>query len=81
MRERTILVVDDEKNTRLSLGEALTPLGFNVVTAASGEEALAKLEADRPVLMLLDLASVAASVAPAISSVNTRPDDALREEV
>lgn len=55
MRKRTILVVDDEKNTRLSLEEALRPLGFDIVTAANGDEALEKLEAEPPALMLLDL--------------------------
>jgi DNA-binding NtrC family response regulator len=55
MRDPTILVVDDEKNTRLSLEEALRPAGYRIISAADGAEALARLEAERPALMLLDL--------------------------
>ena len=54
-RPRRILVVDDEPNTRLTLQEALEPLGYEILLAASGDEAAAAL-ADRAVeLVLLDL--------------------------
>ena len=50
-----ILVVDDTpKNVKL-LADLLTVKGFNVVTAASGREALAQVEAERPDLVLLDV--------------------------
>jgi DNA-binding NtrC family response regulator len=52
---RRILVVDDEKNIRLTLSEVLRDIGFQVDTAADGEEALAMLEEDAYWLMLLDL--------------------------
>jgi DNA-binding NtrC family response regulator len=55
MRSRTILVVDDEKNLRLTLSEALAPLGYEVRTAANGREALAELSHGRVGLLLLDL--------------------------
>ena len=55
MGEHTILVVDDEKNTRLTLDAALSSLGLKVVTAVNGTEALDRLERDRPAVMLLDL--------------------------
>lgn len=37
----TVLIVDDERSIRLSLGTILTSLGFLIVEAARGEEALA----------------------------------------
>lgn len=50
-----ILVVDDTpKNVKL-LADLLAAKGYDVVTAGSGKEALAKLEADCPDLVLLDV--------------------------
>jgi adenylate cyclase len=50
-----ILVVDDTpKNVKL-LDSLLTGKGYAVVTAASGPEALARVEAERPDLVLLDV--------------------------
>jgi DNA-binding NtrC family response regulator len=55
MTDAAILVVDDEKNTRLTLEQALEPLGYGIRLAASGEEALAAID-DRAIrLVLLDL--------------------------
>lgn len=55
MRGKPILVVDDEKNIRLTMVQSLEPLGMTVETAINGEEALQKLE-DRPFgLVFLDL--------------------------
>lgn len=55
MSARPILVVDDEKNIRLTLSQALEPLGMPVQTAMNGEEALSKLNAEGYGLLLLDL--------------------------
>jgi two-component system cell cycle sensor histidine kinase/response regulator CckA len=52
---RRILVVDDEVNNRQLLEVMLTPEGFSVVTAESGEEALALVAIDPPDLILLDV--------------------------
>jgi len=50
-----ILVVDDtEKNVKL-LADLLTFKGYEVVTAMSGREALERVAADRPDLVLLDV--------------------------
>ncbi len=55
MEDKYILVVDDEKNIRLTMSQALEPLGIPVQTAVNGEEALQKLP-DKPFrLMFLDL--------------------------
>jgi two-component system KDP operon response regulator KdpE len=50
-----ILVVDDEPQIRRTLRAALTPQGYAVTDAASGEAALDLLPAAAPDLILLDL--------------------------
>ena len=55
MNPGLILIVDDEKNIRLSLSMALEQLNIPVETAASGEEALEKLGQGDYEFMLLDL--------------------------
>ncbi len=51
---RRVLVVDDEPEIRTLLERALTARGFQVETAPDGEEALARVAAHRPALVLLD---------------------------
>src|SRR5207245_11349616 len=50
-----ILVVDDEKMIRWSLGEALRGWGFEPVEAATATAALASFEAESPAAVLLDI--------------------------
>lgn len=50
-----VLVVDDEKNVRLTLRQALEDLGLQVQTASDGTEALDRIENTDYDLMLLDL--------------------------
>jgi DNA-binding response OmpR family regulator len=50
-----ILVVDDEKNIRLTLSQSLESLGVEIRTAVNGEEALQKLQEEDFSLILLDL--------------------------
>jgi DNA-binding response OmpR family regulator len=54
-RAGRLLVVDDESSVRSSLREILEQEGHEVVTAASGEEALSKLREGRFDLILVDL--------------------------
>ncbi len=53
--EGPILVVDDEEDLRALLTVNLEREGFDVVTAATGSEALAMVEEHRPRLVVLDL--------------------------
>jgi len=52
----TILIVDDEESIRKSLKDILRDEGYEVVTAASGREALDLLAEAQPSLALLDIA-------------------------
>ena len=51
---RRLLVVDDEPEIRTLLERTLTSRGYEVETAPDGEEALARVAAHRPALVLLD---------------------------
>lgn len=55
MAKHKILVVDDEQLIRWSLEQNLTKQGYEVVTAASGEDALRMVQQESPDLMLLDI--------------------------
>jgi twitching motility two-component system response regulator PilH len=50
-----ILVVDDSPTELAVLAALLESVGYEVATARNGEEALAKLSAERPRLVLLDI--------------------------
>ncbi len=52
---KTILVTDDDRDHRDMMFEILTPLGFDVVSAADGESCLKLLEEMEPDLFLIDI--------------------------
>ncbi|MDZ4179478.1 MAG: sigma-54 dependent transcriptional regulator, partial [Coriobacteriia bacterium] len=51
---RRVLIVDDEKNMRWVLAQALESAGFEVAQAANGKEALSAVAEQVPDLMVLD---------------------------
>lgn len=55
MEKKPILIVDDEKNIRLTMLQSLEPLGIEVQAAVNGEEALQKLREGPFGLVFLDL--------------------------
>jgi CheY-like chemotaxis protein len=55
MSPATILIVDDDDETRLLLGEELRDLGHKSLYAADGVQALSMVRRERPDLILLDL--------------------------
>src|SRR5580700_10694173 len=55
MNDATILVVDDEPQLRRVMRTTLTDLGYTVIDAKTGEDALELLRHDQPDLILLDL--------------------------
>ena len=50
-----ILIVDDSPTERYYLTDILVKNGFAVTTADNGEEALARIKADKPELILMDV--------------------------
>ncbi len=52
---KKVLIADDEQNIVISLEFLLRREGFEVFVASDGEEALARLRADKPDLVLLDV--------------------------
>lgn len=55
MKINNILIVDDEKNIRMTVSEALAEMDVRIDTAVNGEEALTKLRENDFGLVLLDL--------------------------
>lgn len=55
MPDQRILIVDDEKNIRLTMSQALQPLGYEIDAAVNGEDALKHLAEKDYGLILLDL--------------------------
>ena len=54
--ECNVLIVDDDKDTREALADALTDAGFHVEQASSGKQALERMEKQgEPDVLLLDL--------------------------
>lgn len=52
---KKIVLADDEKFIAIAYKDGLTRAGYTVVVAQDGEEALAKIKAEMPDLVLLDL--------------------------
>ena len=52
---KRILLVDDEESVILMVGKRLQMEGFEVIVAADGQEALEKVQSERPDLIVLDL--------------------------
>lgn len=53
--ELRVLIVDDEANIRLALEFLVSNAGYNIETAASGEEALEKAKTFQPHTVILDV--------------------------
>jgi CheY-like chemotaxis protein len=52
---KKILAVDDDPDDLKMIAMILEPEGYEVITAANGNEALEKVESERPDLILLDV--------------------------
>ena len=52
---KKILIVDDSPTERHALSEMLAKSGYTIVTAESGEEAIAKSKSEMPDLVLMDV--------------------------
>jgi twitching motility two-component system response regulator PilH len=55
MAIQKVLIVDDSPTERYFLTDILVKNGFSVSTAENGEDALIKIKADKPQLILMDV--------------------------
>jgi len=55
MENKTILVVDDERDMRIFISTVVETLGFEALTAKDGAEALQKANSNPPALVILDV--------------------------
>jgi CheY-like chemotaxis protein len=73
-----VLLIDDEAALLEEIEEGLQDLGYHVATATSGAEGLRRLEAERPDLVVCDMAMPGMTGQEVLTAVRQR-DDALRE--
>ncbi len=71
---KTVLVVDDEYALVESLTELLQDEGYRVISAGNGREGLAKLQKDKPDLVLVDLMMPIADGRELIRGMRSLPD-------
>ncbi|MDO9547503.1 MAG: response regulator [Candidatus Marinimicrobia bacterium] len=74
----SILIVDDEKNIRLTLRRSIESMGFIAETAITGEEALEKVKSQHFNLILLDIKLPGIDGIEVLREIHrTRPDVAV----
>jgi two-component system sensor histidine kinase/response regulator len=71
---QTVLIVDDQDQNLQVVGTLLTAMGYAVVPAKSGEQALQRLEANRPDLILLDMVMPEKDGLQVCREIRTNPD-------
>jgi twitching motility two-component system response regulator PilH len=69
-----ILIVDDSPTERYYLTDILVKNGFSVSTADNGEDALVKMRAERPELILMDVVMPGANGFQVTRSIARDPD-------
>ena len=75
MTKSTVLVVDDDRGTRRYLAALVSSLGYLVEDVETGEEALSRLAATEPAVVLLDLILPGISGLDVLDKVReSRPD-------
>jgi twitching motility two-component system response regulator PilH len=74
MAIQKILVVDDSATERYFLSDILIKNGFSVSTAENGEEALLKVKADRPQLILMDVVMPGQNGFQVTRAINRNPE-------
>jgi len=72
-----VMVVDDTPHNVKLLADLLAVKGYAVATAATGEEALAKMPTERPDLVLLDVMMPGLSGYEVCARIRAEPDTAL----
>jgi DNA-binding NarL/FixJ family response regulator len=73
----TILVADDDLGTRLSIGDYLQTIGYLVVSAENGQEALKLVEEYQPHLVVTDITMPQMDGYELVSRIRQRPTSRL----
>jgi CheY-like chemotaxis protein len=73
MSNPSILIVDDKADLLELFSASLRRLPYRVITAQSGEEALAILEEETPILIILDVAMPHVSGIDILRNIRTNP--------
>jgi two-component system, OmpR family, alkaline phosphatase synthesis response regulator PhoP len=71
---KKIVLADDEQFIAVAYNDGLTRAGFQVVVAHDGEEALEKIKAEKPDLVLLDLIMPKKSGFDVLKEVKATPE-------
>jgi PAS domain S-box-containing protein len=71
---RTVLIADDVASNRALLADLLGGLGFDIVEAANGAQAIERAESERPDLVLMDLVMPVMDGAEAVRRIRARPE-------
>lgn len=74
MKQAKILVVDDDPDDLKMISMILGPEGYQVVTAENGREALQKVEAEDPDLIILDVMMPELDGFAACAKLKSSPD-------
>jgi twitching motility two-component system response regulator PilH len=74
MAIQRILIVDDSPTERYYLTDILVKNGFTVTIAESGEQALERIKADKPELILMDVVMPGANGFQVTRSIARDPD-------
>ncbi len=74
MEKKKILIVDDEPDVLLLLGERLSKAGYNVIKASSGKEAIEVAQKTSPDLIVLDIAMPGMDGSEAASILRAKPE-------
>jgi len=76
MATKSVMVVDDSPTDTHLISEMLKKNGYTVLTAASGEEAIAKAKKDKPDVILMDIVMPGMSGFEATRSIAKNPETA-----
>ena len=72
----TLLVIEDEAPLRANLVRLLTAEGYQVITAADGDEGIRRARADRPDLVICDILMPLVDGYGVLATLRSRPETA-----
>ena len=73
---RTVLVIEDEAALRANLVRILTAEGYRVITAADGDEGLARVNEARPDIVICDILMPRMDGFGVLAALRSRPETA-----